>query len=1053
MAIKPFEHQINRHFSNTIITQGELSNVIILSVSDRVNRARVKTLWLPLANRPSMLLPDHWDIITSALEQLTLKFDNPITDIRIEWVTSQRKLTWAALKTELKQFKRNYYRSGIALEGKREPWLLLTEMELNANACLYLSNKIGHAGVNDKNLKRYLKARHGSSQIPEFKDDLTVIVFNTAGVYIDCTEDKLYLLDAQPRTKGHRELLPLQEDITLDIISKSTAYLAKQVKSSGQYEYGYFPCFNRTIDAYNNLRHASSTYALIEGYESCKNNATADSAQLGQIAKQVASALNYLITHHIRTYTNNLAYVTEANGEIKLGANAVAILAMVKYTQVFEDNRYLPLMEKLANGILAMQQDNGRFVHVLHADTLKLKAETRIIYYDGEAAFALMRLYGLTKDERWLSCVIKAFDYFIEARHDRAHDHWLSYCSNELVKYRPEKKYFQFAVNNVQGYTHFIKTRITTFPTLLELSMAFHKMLLKLDEYPQFHDVLDGFDIQDFYQALHARANYLMNGFFFPEIAMFFKSPQTILHGFFIRHHTFRVRIDDVEHYLSGLIAYAELLKDNRYPKLAAREYQPALLSNCNSQGLLTEHALAEVTKGRWIVKPKNNWSATGVCIWAPSFKPGHLIVARNKETKRGGLAKSAIESLVIKGASAILTEDASAYQDMNTPILLVDNLQEAILSIGRLARHAFQGNVLGVTGSAGKTTTVAMLSHLLSQQASVDMTKFSANLPVGIAWNMASMQPDAKYWVLEMAIGNMMVNSELVRPNVAFITNIAPSHLEYHHSLENIAIKKSRIFDGMLPGSIAVLNRDMPYYELIKNQAGLRGLKVITFGQHQEATVRLKSNPCTPENSEGNVQENQIVTIEIDQQSYPIKMQAPGQHMLLNAAAIIAFSHATGLDINRCIKQLQSFQPVAGRGNKQSLTYNDKDIVVYNEAYNANPLSMQAALTTFAELNVAQQHKLLIIGDMLELGVESRSYHQQLALNIAKIPVREIILVGACVKDVYTTLKSQAIKVHHFDTTDELILALDNYIKTADHILVKASNSIGLNNLFNLQR
>ena len=304
---------------------------------------------------------------------------------------------------------------------------------------------MAHAQVNNTNLDVYFKARHGSSQIPYFREDLVVISFNTAGVFLDGDTGDCHNLDTQPRFKGHRKLLPLSADTTQPIIEQSTQYLSRQVQPSGQYVYGYFPCFDRKINTYNSLRHASSTYALIEGYEACRgfhdfssldssdsvNTATPTKLSLTEMQNNIDGAMRYLIHQLIHTYDDK-AYVIDTGGEIKLGANAVAILALVKYLQVFAGtslaNEYLDLANKLALGVTEMQQEDGSFVHVLHKD-LTLKAKHRIIYYDGEAAFALMRLYGLTKDERWLNCVTRAFDYFIEAKHHRAHDHWLSYCS------------------------------------------------------------------------------------------------------------------------------------------------------------------------------------------------------------------------------------------------------------------------------------------------------------------------------------------------------------------------------------------------------------------------------------------------------------------------------------------------------------------------------------------------------------------------------------------------------------------------------------------------
>ena len=1075
-----YEHWIQTHitqvknedsakdFKDTAVDT--LPCTFILSVSDGHKKAKVVTFaideLMKLEEADSINNFSNFEkilpMIMTKIDKLSEKFDAPISWLRLEWLNQASLTTWSNFQQSLKGFKRNYYRSGIAFTGVREPWLLLTEMELNANACLYMGNTVSHAGVNTNNLNVYLKARHGSSQIPKFSDDLPVMSFNTAGVFIDEHTGEYHHLDTQPRFKGHRKLLPLSVDTTQPIIEMSTNYLAEQVMPSGQYIYGYFPCFGRTIDTYNSLRHASSTYALIEGYEACHgfDAYRNDEAKLALANIQVGidNAMNYLIDELIETYDDK-AYVIDIGGEIKLGANAVAILAIVKYIQVFintpKADKYHALAEKLALGIIAMQQDDGSFVHVLHSKDLTLKAKNRIIYYDGEAAFAMMRLYGLTKDARWLDCVTRAFDYFIEAKHHQAHDHWLSYCSNELIIYKPEKKYFQFAVNNISGYTDFIKNRITTFPTLLELSMAFHKMLLKLDEHPEFHDVLTGFDVQGFYQALHARANHLINGFFFPEMAMFYKSPQTILHGFFIRHHSFRVRIDDVEHYLSGLIGYFDFLKTANYPKLAAKKYQAnydvihtdnenknqpvALDSQSLKQPVLIADLLALTTKGRWLVTPTVDWSATGLCIWPPSFESGQIVVARGKDMPVGYLSEKSIESLVKKGASAIITDDVLAYKNSSIPVLYVRDIRQATIAIGRYARQVFDGQVIGVTGSAGKTTTVHMLAHVLNGFGGASYTHYSANLPVGISWNLASMPHSINHWVLEMAIGSMSANTNLVRPDIALITNIAPAHLEYHHNVETIALKKSRIFEGMTPGSLAIVCRDIEQYDLIERLATTWGIHVVSYGEHDDATIKLLSYH----------QKSAQAQIVIDGQPYRLNLQARGQHMVLNAMAILAVVNHNNLSINAAITQLESFKAMTGRGQVLETTYQNRPITLYDEAYNANPLSMQAALETFEQLEVLANHKILILGDMLELGNDSRKYHLQLVPIIEKMAFRSLILVGKQSKAVSDVLKKSNINVHHFQDTQSLTTQLSQFIKSHDHIFIKASNGIGLNKLF----
>lgn len=1019
--------------SKIIVSDDALSDYWVLSATDGTTRAKAVSFQMHTPTAQT---------VASHLDDLSKEFDHPLKWVRLERVVSAKQCTWRELQKELKKYKRNYFRSGIAFPSRRNPtdtpWLLATETELNAYAALYAGADYPLAQVNEKNLTAYLKARFGSKTMPASLDDeMLVYVFKTAGVFFDADRNEIYPLSTEPRTQGRRALPPLNAQNLPPIIEKITHYLGHQVKENGLYEYGHFPCFGRTIGTYNTLRHASSTYALIEGYEFCRDEGM--EADLAALETQIELALAYLCDELIEHYPNDLAYVLEINDEIKLGANAVAILALVKYMQVFPDalrvGEYYDLAEKLAKGIVKMQQPDGSFVHILDGNTLDVVAKNRVIYYDGEAAFALMRLYGITRDERWLDCVTRAFDYFIAADHHKAHDHWLSYCSNELVQHKPERKYFEFAVNNVKGYVDFIKNRITTFPTLLELSMAFHKMLLKLDERPEFADVLEGFDVAEFYQALHTRANYLMNGVFFPELAMHYKKPSTVLYGCFIRHHAFRVRIDDVEHYLSGLVAYHQLLKSGKYPKSLGG--QTRMINDDTPPQVLTAEGLVAATGGRWIVAPKADYVATGMSIFPKRFRQGHIIVARGKAMEKGYLPAPAVKSLVLKGASAIITDDERAYLDFGVPVLLVKDVKKATIAVGGWVRRQYQGNVIGVTGSAGKTTTVAMLAYALSAFGEVGQSLDSANLPAGIAWNLSMMNQTAPNWVLEMAIGGMDVNSQMVRPDVAIITNIAPAHLEYHKTVEMIAVKKARIFEGMLPNSLAVICRDIKEFEILSEKATACHLKVMTYGEHLDADIRLLEYQAGR------------ASVQIDGKIHHLTMQATGKHQALNALAVLAVAYHQGYELPRVIAQLASFTAVDGRGEISQKTYNNKVITLYNEAYNANPLSMASALAMFDEVAGEVSTKLAIIGDMLELGDNSQQYHLDLVPRLSQMGVREVVLIGQMSRAVSDALSQAGKKSRHFADATALKAKLGEIIQEGDAVLIKASNGIGLQGVF----
>ncbi|MED0867200.1 glycoside hydrolase family protein [Bacillus safensis] len=445
--------------------------------------------------------------------------------------------------SQIAKMRKNYFRKGISFDPLFNTAFL--EQEINGNALIKESTHSHKMSLNETNIINYLKKTGKKQTAFTIRDNQIIYEFTTISYFF---EDKLIKLNNKEQFNGFR-LIELTNKEIKHLITSSANFLAKQVKDNGEFIYGYFPCYDKKINWYNSLRHASTLYSMIEAYEVIPNL---------YVKEQIEKALDYLKKELIYTATtNDVAFVVDWRNqqEIKLGANAAAILALTKYMEVFQTTDDLHLAKKLANGIIHMQMDNGSFSHVLNYPSFQVKDEHRIIYYDGEAVFALMKLYNIDRNESWINAVEKAFAYFIKNDYWKHHDHWLSYCTNELTKFRPEDQYFQFGLQNVKEKLDFIYHRQTTYPTFLELMMAAYEMVKLIYKLEKDYLLID-FPVEYLKKAIEHRAYYQTTGFFYPELAMYFKRPKSIIGSFFIRHHSFRVRIDDIEHNLSGYCRY-----------------------------------------------------------------------------------------------------------------------------------------------------------------------------------------------------------------------------------------------------------------------------------------------------------------------------------------------------------------------------------------------------------------------------------------------------------------------------------------------------------------
>lgn len=375
-----------------------------------------------------------------------------------------------------------------------------------------------------------------------------------------------------------------------------------------------------------------------------------------------------------------------------------------------------------------------------------------------------------------------------------------------------------------------------------------------------------------------------------------------------------------------------------------------------------------------------DGWRMTGICADVTQFAKGQMLLAR---AGKYGLGPSVIGKLHSRSVG-IIAESAEAYVDYGVPVLEIANTYEAVIALAIAAREQFSRCAIGVTGSVGKTSTVAMAAHALSGVGKVDRSRTSANSPYGIAWNLASMDRDADFWVQEMAITKMEVCSQLVQPDVAIVTAIAPAHTSRFGSTDDIARLKARIYEGMAPGAIAVINGDMDEAGIFESFARDAGLRIVRFGESAGNDARLLGL------------ERSIVHAEIFGKTCSFVLGAPGRHMAMNALAVLAAIAATGRPIEAAAARLESFKALPGRGRRSHLIYEGKAIEVWDEAFNANPASMRAALRVMQDAEeIPAKSRVLVLGDMLELGADTQELHLALEADIRVIEPDRILFCG----------------------------------------------------------
>ncbi len=416
-------------------------------------------------------------------------------------------------------------------------------------------------------------------------------------------------------------------------------------------------------------------------------------------------------------------------------------------------------------------------------------------------------------------------------------------------------------------------------------------------------------------------------------------------------------------------------------------------------------------------------FAASGVSIDTRTIAPGDLFVALVGENSDGHAHAA---RAIAAGAAGVMIHRQAASAGGQ---LVVDDTLAGLTRLGAFARARFDGRVVAVTGSVGKTTTKEMLRLALSAFSPTHAAVASYNNHWGVPLTLARMPRDAEFCVAEIGMnhaGEIAPLARLAQPHVAAIVSVEASHIGHLGGMEQIAEEKASIVAGLEPDGVAVLPADSPWFPLLRERAGAH--RVLSFGVAPGAGARLLD---IAQDAAGSTFQADILG-----RGLRMRLNAPGRHMVSNALAALACAAALGLDIAVAAGALEAFGALAGRGAHRRLVLPDGAALLLDESYNANGASMRAALDVL-RLQPATR-RIAILGDMLELGDAGPTEHAALAVDA----VRAADLVFACgplMRTLYDALPANARGAH---ATDSAALAplVAMQIAAGDAILVKGS-------------
>ncbi len=411
------------------------------------------------------------------------------------------------------------------------------------------------------------------------------------------------------------------------------------------------------------------------------------------------------------------------------------------------------------------------------------------------------------------------------------------------------------------------------------------------------------------------------------------------------------------------------------------------------------------------------------------SLKPGAAFLALRGKNFDGHDFIS--QSLKAKVSCLIVEKKPLVRVPAPVTVIMVKNTTVALGDIARFQRLKIDHPVIAVTGSNGKTTTKEMIAWVLADGARVLKNEGTKNNQIGLPQTLLGLSNKDDYAVVEIGtnhFGEVDYLAKIAKPNIAVITNIGPSHLEFLKDLPGVAKEKTALLDNLTGPAISLLNGDDPS---LKGLLRVRSRKIFSFGISQKCDFRAGSIGL----------KNGRVTFKVNGK-YNFEIPTPGEHNIYNALSAIACGRVFGLSYQKMRARLAAFKFPPGRLNLVKY----RGVSFIDDTYNSNPLSLKAALAALAAAG-CRGRKILVMGDMLELGEQKELLHRQIAWSITN-SCDLLIAVGDLARVTADSARNNGFADGQVFCCDNALAARDLLfkklaVKNTDLILVKGSRSM----------